>query len=110
MALTATAAPACCDCLLLTPSFLSPLSPPAYCGWEMAKSCDCLRACYKFFCREDSAHQFMCEWLVPPANRACYTRDGVPEAQQYSVVPEEGEAGVQYLSGFMGEVKPVTRE
>ena len=76
----------------------------------MAKSCDCLRACYKFFCREDSAHQFMCEWLVPPANRACYTRDGVPEAQQYSVVPEEGEAGVQYLSGFMGEVKPVTRE
>jgi hypothetical protein len=48
------------------------------------KSCECMRRCRQYFCRQASNNQTMCEAFNFRSDRGCYMGEGVPPEQQAS--------------------------
>ncbi|KAL4427660.1 hypothetical protein ABPG75_001749 [Micractinium tetrahymenae] len=69
---------------------------PATCGWHQAMNCHCWRQCAQIHCRNGIG----CVRSLPPDEKGCYVREGVPLEQQRSKPPEDGEAGFAFYKGW----------
>ncbi|PSC72509.1 exostosin-like glycosyltransferase isoform B [Micractinium conductrix] len=71
---------------------------PANCGFTTTKNCACWRQCERFHCRDGYCE--LPRQTIPPDDRTCFMREGVPLEQQTSRPPDRDEAGVKLFMGW----------
>ncbi|KAL4856557.1 putative glycosyltransferase [Chlorella vulgaris] len=87
-----------CEIDFLAPCKQRPDGIPS-CGMHVTKSCECLRRCRSYHCRNDSTGHSHCE-TGGNTDRGCY----------FSLVPEANETGVKYFEGYADDAKEIPRD